>query len=580
MSGLEALSLACNIMTVITFARETVNVCKAVYQGRSPDDQLIDIAASLAATSDELQNENQAMSPKPAFEHRLVDIASKCNVAARALDDEVKFLMANHEKGSLKETLRVAVKANWRKNRLERLEKSLHDYQLAMETQLLASIWKKCNATELQQLQGFKELRQDLQYFVSQYELGYRRMSDLVKQENLTTRDHMRKEVVRAETSIRGHVTLQTSEAKDSINQHITTEARNVASSVAESMRKATTLDYTANQRQKLLQSLKFPAMNERRNQVHDSYEGTFQWIFYPDHHAHDSSDDNLSEDELSEDEVSDDELSDDGWSNGRHVSWDSFIEWLKSDNDIYWIRGKAGSGKSTLVKFILSNPRTKSALDLRSPGTEILSHFFWKPGSRLQKTIKGLYCSLLHQTLSENPNLIDSILNEFGSLVSKDSHTDWSVKELRLTCLAALSSCPSSVCIFIDGLDEAEYEECDINLISAIHELKGLPNVKVCVSSRPEPRFQSRFMGHQHLKLEDLTAADLHRYVRGKLVPCMQAHQIERDDQLLIISALVRKAQGVFLYLCLAVQSLLRGLDGGETWEELAPRPAAERTF
>ncbi|RYP38019.1 hypothetical protein DL766_001201 [Monosporascus sp. MC13-8B] len=434
MSGLEALSLACNIMTVITFARETVNVCKAVYQGRSPDDQLIDIAASLAATSDELQNENQAMSPKPAFEHRLVDIASKCNVAARALDDEVKFLMANHEKGSLKETLRVAVKANWRKNRLERLEKSLHDYQLAMETQLLASIWKKCNATELQQLQGFKELRQDLQYFVSQYELGYRRMSDLVKQENLTTRDHMRKEVVRAETSIRGHVTLQTSEAKDSINQHITTEARNVASSVAESMRKATTLDYTANQRQKLLQSLKFPAMNERRNQVHDSYEGTFQWIFYPDHHAHDSSDDNLSEDELSEDEVSDDELSDDGWSNCRHVSWDSFIEWLKSDNDIYWIRGKAGSGKSTLVKFILSNPRTKN-----------------------------------------------SILNEFGSLVSKDSHTDWSVKELRLTCLAALSSCPSSVCIFIDGLDEAEYEECDINLISAIHELKGLPNVKIC---------------------------------------------------------------------------------------------------
>ncbi|RYP19319.1 hypothetical protein DL765_003401 [Monosporascus sp. GIB2] len=530
MSGLEALSLVCNIMTVITFARETVNLCKAVYQGRSPDDQLIDIAASLSATSDELQNENQAMSPKPAFEHRLVDIASKCNVAARALDDEVKFLMANHKQGSLKETLRVAVKANWRKNRLERLEKSLHDYQLAMETQLLASIWKKCNATELQQLQGFKELRQDLQYFVSQYELGYRRMSDLVKQENLTTRDHMRKEVTRAETSIKGHVTLQTSEAKDSINKHITAEARNLANSFVESMRNATTLDYTASQRQTFLQSLKFPSMNERRNQVHDSYKGTFQWIFYPDCHAHDSSayelsddelsddelsddelsDDELSDDEASDDEASDDELSDEHWSNGYHASWDSFIEWLKSDNDIYWISGKAGSGKSTLIRFIVSNPRTKSALDLRSPGTEILSHFFWKPGSKLQKTIKGLYCSLLHQALSGNPSLIDSILNKFGSLVSKDSHTDWSVKELRLMCLAALSSCPSSVCIFIDGLDEAEYEECDIDLISAIHELKGLSNVKVCVSSRPEPRFQSRLMGHQHLKLEDLTAVDL----------------------------------------------------------------------
>ncbi|RYP31388.1 hypothetical protein DL767_005788 [Monosporascus sp. MG133] len=352
MSGLEALSLACNIMTVISFARETVSICKAVYQGRSPDDQLIDIAASLAATSDELQNENQAMNPKPAHEHRLVDIASKCNVTARALDDEVKFLVANHKKGSLKETLRVAVKANWRKNRLERLEKSLHDYQRVMETQLLASIWKKWNATESQQLQGFRELRQDVQYFVSQYASGNRQMLDLIKEERLMTRDHTTKEVERAEASIRGHITLQASEVKVSINKHITTEMRNAASGVMDSLRKATILDYTANPRQRLLQSLKFPSMNERQNQVHDSYEGTFQWIFYPDHRAHDSSDD-----ELSDDEVSDDELSDDGSSIGPHVSWDSFVEWLKSDNDMYWISGKAGSGKSTLVRFIVPNP-------------------------------------------------------------------------------------------------------------------------------------------------------------------------------------------------------------------------------
>ncbi|RYP51293.1 hypothetical protein DL769_010831 [Monosporascus sp. CRB-8-3] len=427
MSGLEVLSVACNIMTVISFARKTVSICKAVYQGRSPDDQLIDIAASLAATSDELQNGSQAISPKLAPEHRLADIASKCNVAARALDDKVKFLVANHKKGSLKETLRVAVKANWRKGRLERLEKSLHDYQRAMETQLLVSIWKNWNATELQQLQGFRELRQDLQYFVSQYASGYRQISDLIKQESLMTRDHTTKEVERAETSIRGHVTHQTSEAKDSINKHITTEARNLASSFAESMRKTTTLDHTANQHQTLPQSLKFPSMNERRNPVHYSYEGTFQWIFYPEHRAHDLNDDELSDYELidyevSDDDVRDDELSDDRWSIGDHTSWDSFIEWLKSDNDIYWISGKAGSGKSTLTRFILSDPRTKT-----------------------------------------------------------------------------------------------------------IHELKGLPNVKVCVSSRPEPRFQSRLMGHQHLKLEDLTAPDPDRYARGKLEPCMQAHQIAK---------------------------------------------------
>ncbi|RYP07349.1 hypothetical protein DL764_002565 [Monosporascus ibericus] len=348
MSGLEALSLACNIMTVISFGRETVSICKAVYQGRSPDDQLIDIATSLAATSDELQNENRAMNPKPGHERLLVDIASKCNVTARALDDEVKFLMVNYKKGSLKETLRVAVKANWRKSRLERLEKSLHDYQCAMETQLLASIWKKWDAT---------------------YASGYRKMSDLIKQEKSMTRDHTTKEVERAEASIRGHVTLQASEVKDLINKHITTEMRNTASGIMESLRNATIQDHTANQQQRLLQSLKFPSMDERRNQVHDSYEGTFQWIFYPDYRAHDSSNDESSDDELSDDEASDDEASDDesrddGWSIGHDVSWDSFVEWLKSDNDMYWISGKAGSGKSTLVRFIMCNPRTQNAFD------------------------------------------------------------------------------------------------------------------------------------------------------------------------------------------------------------------------
>lgn len=40
-----------------------------------------------------------------------------------------------------------------------------------------------------------------------------------------------------------------------------------------------------------------------------------------------------------------------------------AFVHWLASSDDIFWIIGKAGSGKSTLIKLIDDDPRTKEGL-------------------------------------------------------------------------------------------------------------------------------------------------------------------------------------------------------------------------
>jgi len=39
------------------------------------------------------------------------------------------------------------------------------------------------------------------------------------------------------------------------------------------------------------------------------------------------------------------------------------FVEWLEEKDDIYWIRGKPGSGKSTLMKFIAGHAKTTQKL-------------------------------------------------------------------------------------------------------------------------------------------------------------------------------------------------------------------------
>lgn len=141
MSGLEALGLACNIMQVIACAYETTSFCKAVYQGRSPDAHLLENANALAELSGEVQRRNEALKPKTLTQKKLSDIARKCNVAARALEDEVSFLNSHHGKGNLFATLQTAVKTNWRKSRLERTEKALRECQSTMESYLLAQVW-------------------------------------------------------------------------------------------------------------------------------------------------------------------------------------------------------------------------------------------------------------------------------------------------------------------------------------------------------------------------------------------------------------------------------------------------------
>lgn len=70
---------------------------------------------------------------------------------------------------------------------------------------------------------------------------------------------------------------------------------------------------------QNIINGLSFPEIYTRESNITESFEDTFTWIF-----QHDGT-----------------------------RPWSDFVNWLKNGNDLYWINGKAGSGKSTLMKFV-----------------------------------------------------------------------------------------------------------------------------------------------------------------------------------------------------------------------------------
>lgn len=109
-------------------------------------------------------------------------------------------------------------------------------------------------------------------------------------------------------------------------------------------------------------------------------------------------------------------------------------------------------------------------------------------------------------------------------------------------------------MCFFIDGLDEFEGDIHD--LIDLVSEVASSSNAKLCVSSRPELALRKAFDKTSQLKVEDLTRDDILLYVNDKL---------KHVGNSLLTHDLAWKADGVFLWVSLAVKDILDGFESGD---------------
>ena len=132
----------------------------------------------------------------------------------------------------------------------------------------------------------------------------------------------------------------------------------------------------------------------------------------------------------------------------------------MKEKRQLLSIKGKPGSGKSTLMGFIhQALPKIPTnEQDLR------LEFFFHGRGTELQKTPVGMFRSLLHQLLKCVPSVRTSTHKAFEEkqLFGETGNSwEWQFEELQNLFLNAAVSAARSrkVTIFVDALDEARPE-------------------------------------------------------------------------------------------------------------------------
>jgi hypothetical protein len=310
-----------------------------------------------------------------------------------------------------------------------------------------------------------------------------------------------------------------------------------------------------------ILEQLRFDEIDYRYDTIREADEHTLSWLF----------------------------------STGEQHSPATFHDWLGSDDDLYWISGKPGSGKSTLMKFLSHHPRTIEKLGIWAKQKRLITveYFFWEAGKSLQKSQEGLLRSLLYEILRQYPDIIPQAYPNTWRLYFPEGN-DWRpgvtipkgsgatialsvhglLDTLEVISNVAMES-DSKFLFCIDGLDE--YEGPANDMIKLVRQLRNLPNLKLCVSSRPWNEFESEFSkdGSQKLYMQDFNSADISAYVYDTFVKDENYQELEDRDLngKLLLDEIVLSANGVFFWVFLVVRSFQEGLQNGDTASDLRER-------
>jgi hypothetical protein len=293
-------------------------------------------------------------------------------------------------------------------------------------------------------------------------------------------------------------------------------------------------------------ESLSFPVMCDREDQIADAELRTFDWI-----------------------------LENPG---SKDRPWSNFLEWLEKGKGLYWINGKAGSGKSTLMKYLNSHHRVSDTLQAWSGETPLItaSFFFWYNGNDLQKTQVGLFRALLYQSLRNHRELIPIVLSEAADVAPTNLSHYWTLPRLKsaFTKLIEQKEVPLKIYLLVDGLDEYVGDYLDIAQL--FRYLSNFEDIKLCVSSRPLLTFDRAFKDFPGLVLQNLTFGDIQTYVQNRLGANERFRELEMEEPALgpkLAFEVVSKAFGVFLWVKLVVHSLLEGLSNYDRSVDLERR-------
>ncbi|KAI1121915.1 hypothetical protein F5Y10DRAFT_287923 [Nemania abortiva] len=549
---IATLSLASSILQVIDFASSFATTAWKIYQAADRGREALDEVEELRKIANDLADILQEIQSQPVSGAAAADssdgIVSLAKACATLVEELLQTLPAGTNITRKRDAIRVAFKLKWKSENIRALQTRLAEFRSQLTLNLLFSMRQYASQSMSQQERIIRDLS------------GMNRKSNEFKAFD-DNRERIGSSILEYVTSkLRPATQLEERHVlQRNINQAIQSSSVNDASAGSSSLNLSVSEKVQADSLKRLLASLSYRGMDDREWRIATAHHATFRWLF----------DEN------------------------KETRKTNFKDWLSSEESLYWITGKAGSGKSTLMKYISypsetrdnSDPLARCYEDLSKWSGDsrlvIASFYFWNSGEHIQTTQRGLMMTLLYQILKQCPGLASlAFPAQWETLCLFGNYTrDLGDRELRDSlrhAIANAQSCDAKIALFIDGLDE--FEGKSEELIELLRDILHLPHLKVCVSSRPWTEFEDAFRSKPSLKVEDLTYDDIRKFVTSKFEeqPPFRDLRVEETPYAdTLIESIVSRAQGVFLWVALVVSSLITGFSSGDRVSDLEKRLA-----
>jgi hypothetical protein len=544
MEPLAALAIAIATVQFLDFAGSLVSGTWQIYRssaGEADRNTLGDVRAinnDLLRLNRELKEAINDRKPRDLSpcDKNIVQLGQRCTELGEQLASALDRLKSQG-KHQLWASFRLALKSVWSQSEVESLQRTLQNYREQISLNILVSL---------------RHSMHDILYKESVISQGKFNKDHGTIETTLQETQQMCREVLR---EISKSTTWQ-SEVLEAIDCSYTSQGQNSRgpSDAAAPVHMHSILRSKDAERidQQLLHFLRFREIDFRYERILPAHRETFEWIFRPP--------------------------------TPGPAKWTDFSAWLGNSEPLYWMTGKPGAGKSTLMRFIHDDKRTQRGLKgWAAERPAVMAYFFfWNSGTEIQMSYEGLLRTLIFQILEKLPHLIPAVFSSrieaailFGQDVSE--HNPWSWEELTkaFRTLLEVATRTHKIMFFIDGMDEFEGSSADlIHFITDIIDFA--PDIKVCASSRPWPVFEDAFGHRPQLRMEDLTYEDIYHYVHSKFMAnkgFKTYQQLDPSFASQLIQNVCVKSSGVFLWVYLVTQSLLDGVSGGERLSDLQSR-------
>jgi hypothetical protein len=238
---------------------------------------------------------------------------------------------------------------------------------------------------------------------------------------------------------------------------------------------------------------------------------------------------------------------------------------WADGDGEkhMYWLRGMAGTGKTTIAMTI--------AREYYYRESRLGASFFFSRGGGDLASTRKFVATIASQFAELSPKYrehLSTVLETCPSISSRGLYDQWEKLILQPLRLMNSEDILPPILIIVDALDECD-SQLDIGVvIQCLADLTTLENIpfRIFMTSRPERSIQLGFDSILSIARQDFTLHDIEESIVEKDLEIYYEHELisMKMDKTLItednIEKLVKKSRGLFIHAATVCRFIRQG--------------------